>query len=114
MGFVVFFALCRSCKTTSGSFYAVLQSFVPTFNYLEESKMKKINSLKTFLKKFTPAALGVSAVLASGMASAADLSGAISTATGDATANVELVATGLIAIAAVMMGVGIVVSALRR
>lgn len=76
--------------------------------------MSKLTVLKTRLKKFTPAALGVSAVLASGMASAADLSAAINAATGDATGNVELVATGLIAIAAVMMGVGIVVSALKR
>lgn len=76
--------------------------------------MSKIASLKTSLKKFTPAALGVSAVLASGMAAASDLSTSINAATGDATANVELVATGLIAIAAVMMGVGIVVSALKR
>lgn len=76
--------------------------------------MSKFTSFKTSLKKFTPAALGVSAILASGMASAADLSTSINAATDDATANVGLVATGLIAIAAVMMGVGIVVSALKR
>lgn len=76
--------------------------------------MSKNTSLKTSLKKFTPVTLGVGAVLASGMASAADLTGSINTAVTDATTNVGAVATGLIAIAAVMMGVGIVVSALKR
>jgi hypothetical protein len=76
--------------------------------------MSKFTSLKTSLKKFTPVALGAGAILAAGSASAADLTGSISTAVTDATTNVGAVATGLIAIAAVMMGVGIVVSALKR
>ena len=76
--------------------------------------MSKLIALKNSFKKFTPAAAGVGLVTLAGSASAADLSTAINAATGDATANVELVATGLIAIAAVMMGVGIVVSALKR
>ena len=76
--------------------------------------MSKFTSFKTSLKKFTPVALGTGAILAAGSASAADLTSNISSAVTDATTNVSTVAAGLIAIAAVMMGVGIVVSALKR
>jgi predicted outer membrane protein len=76
--------------------------------------MSKLTALKTRLKKFTPAAAGLGLVTLAGSASAADLSTAINSSVTDATGNVTLVATGLIAIAAVMMGVGIVVSALKR
>lgn len=76
--------------------------------------MSKPTSLKTSLKKFIPAAAGVGLVTLAGTASAADLTGAIGTAVSDAQTNLSAVATGLIAIAAIMMGVGIVVSAMKR
>lgn len=76
--------------------------------------MSKIIALKNSFKKFTPAAVGVGLVTLAGTASAADLTTSINNAVTDATTNVGAVATGLIAIAAVMMGVGIVVAALKR
>jgi predicted outer membrane protein len=76
--------------------------------------MSKLTVLKTCLKKFTPTAVGVGLVTLAGSASAADMTGSITTAVTEATTNVGAVATGLIAIAAVMMGIGIVVSALKR
>ena len=76
--------------------------------------MSKITALKTRLKKFTPAALGVGLVTLAGSASAADLSASINAAVADGTANVGVVAAGLVAVAAVMMAVGLVVRALSK
>lgn len=75
--------------------------------------MSKLNLLKHSVKKISPAVLGVSAFAVAGSAFA-DTAASINTAVTDATSNVGLVASGLIAIAAVMMGVGIIVSAMKR
>lgn len=76
--------------------------------------MSKLQDLKTRLKKFSPAALGVGLASVASSSFAVDLTGAIDTAVADGTTNVTAVATGVIAIAAIMLGVGLVVRALNR
>lgn len=76
--------------------------------------MSKLTVLKTRLKKFIPAVAGFGLVGAAGSASAADYSGSINTAVTDASTNLGVAATGLITVAAIMMGIGLIVSAIKR
>lgn len=76
--------------------------------------MSKIQKIKAGLKKFSPAALGVGLASSASSSFAIDLTGSITTAVTDGTTNVSAAATGIIAIAAIMLGVGIVVAVLKR
>ena len=75
--------------------------------------MSKFTVLKTRLKKFTPSVVGVGLVTLAGTAKAT-VATDISTAVSDATGNIGLVASGLITIAAVMLGIGLIVRALAK
>lgn len=76
--------------------------------------MSKLTALKNSLKKFTPAAVGVALVSLAGSASAMDFATEINNAKTGAITNLETAGTALIAVAAVMMGIGIIVNAIKR
>jgi hypothetical protein len=71
---------------------------------------EKINAVPSLVKS---SVVG-SGLLAFAGSASADVAGSISTAFSDATTNVTSVATGVIALAAIVTGVGLIISFLRR
>lgn len=75
--------------------------------------MSRFSKYAPTLKKYAPVAVAVGTMLVAGTASA-DVAADISTAVDTGKSNLVLVASGLVAMAAVMTAVSMVVSALRR
>lgn len=76
--------------------------------------MSKLTDLKTRLKKYVPAAVGVGLASLASSSFAVDFSTEINNAKTAAVTNLETAGTALIAVAAVMMGIGIIVNAIKR
>lgn len=75
--------------------------------------MSRLTKVKTFLKKFSPAAIGTGLLTLAGSASA-DVPADIDTAINSGKEIVEKAAGGLILIAAGVAGVALVVALLKR